>query len=117
MIWLDTPETSVQQQKAAQVVDECLGKIASWVEAYGGTLLITADHGNAEEMIDAQSGETETEHSANPVPFIAISKGLFDKVQTLTSGILADVAPTVLKLLNIEIPTEMTGRNLLENLE
>ena len=103
--------------KAAQVVDECLGKIASWVEAYGGTLLITADHGNAEEMIDAQSGETETEHSANPVPFIAISKGLFDKVQTLTSGILADVAPTVLKLLNIEIPTEMTGRNLLENLE
>lgn len=103
--------------KAVQVVDECLGKIASWVEAYGGTLLITADHGNAEEMIDAQSGEIETEHSANPVPFIAISKGLFGKAQTLTSGILADVAPTVLKLLNIEVPTEMTGRNLLENLE
>jgi len=68
-------------------------------------------------MIDPQTGDIETEHSANPVPFIAISKALVGKPQTLTSGILADIAPTILKLLNIEVPSTMTGRNLLENLE
>lgn len=102
--------------KACEFVDECLGKLANWVEAYGATMLVTADHGNAEEMIDASTGAIETEHSTNPVPFIAISKTLMGHPQTLTSGILADVAPTVLKLLGLEIPGSMTGRNLLENL-
>ena len=103
--------------KAVQVVDECMGKLASWVEAYEGTLLITADHGNSEEMIDLKTGEIETEHSTSPVPFIAISKNLMGKAQTLTSGILADIAPTILALLNIEVPGSMTGRNLLSGLE
>ncbi len=102
--------------RACQVVDECLGKLSDWIMGYGGTMIITADHGNAEEMIDAQTGEIETEHSANPVPFIAISKELFGKNQMLTSGILADVAPTILKLLEIEVPTSMTGRDLLSGL-
>lgn len=102
--------------KACEVVDECLGKLFDWILAYGGTMLITADHGNVEEMIDSQTGEIETEHSGNPVPFIAISKDLMGKNQTLTTGILADVAPTVLKILGLEVPTTMTGRNLLDSL-
>jgi 2,3-bisphosphoglycerate-independent phosphoglycerate mutase len=100
--------------KACEVVDECLGKLSDWVLAYGGYLFITADHGNAEQMISAQTGEIETEHSSNNVPFIAISKNLAGKSQTLTSGILADVAPTVLKVLGLEVPTSMTGRFLLD---
>lgn len=102
--------------KACQVLDECLGKLSSWVLAYDGLMMITADHGNAEEMIEGQTGEIETEHSANPVPFIAISKALAGRAQTLTSGILADVAPTILKALRLEVPTSMTGRNLLDGL-
>jgi 2,3-bisphosphoglycerate-independent phosphoglycerate mutase len=103
--------------KACDVLDECVEKLASWILAYGGTMLITADHGNAEEMIDAQTGQIETEHSTNPVPFIALSKDLLGRSQVLTSGILADVAPTVLKILGLEVPGSMTGRNLLDSLE
>jgi 2,3-bisphosphoglycerate-independent phosphoglycerate mutase len=100
--------------KACQVVDECLGKLSGWVLAYDGLMIVTADHGNAEEMINAQTGEIDTEHSSYPVPFIAISKSLEGKPQTLTAGILADIAPTVLKALGMEVPTSMTGRNLLD---
>jgi len=102
--------------KACEVVDECVGKIANTVLAYGGSLLITADHGNAEEMIDAQSGAIETEHSTNPVPFIIVSKKYLGNPLNLPAGILADVAPTVLSLLGITQPSSMTGRNLLESL-
>jgi len=102
--------------KACSVIDECLEKLLSWILAYGGTMLITADHGNAEEMIDAQTGQIETEHSSNPVPFIALSKYLLGRSQVLTSGILADVAPTILHILGLEVPGSMTGRNLLDSL-
>lgn len=99
--------------KACEVADECIGKLANWVIAYDGVLIVTADHGNAEEMINPQTGEIETEHSANPVPFMVLSKELIGRPQTLTSGILADVAPTVLTMLGLEVPGSMTGRNLL----
>jgi len=99
--------------KACEVVDECVGKLASWVLAYDGVMLVTADHGNAEEMINAQTGEIDTEHNKNPVPFIAVSKNLVGRPQTLVSGILADIAPTILSILGIPIPSSMTGRNLL----
>lgn len=102
--------------KACQVVDECVGKLANWVLAYGGTMIITADHGNAEEMIHASTGEIETEHSGNPVPFIAVSNELVGRAQTLPSGILADIAPTILSLLGLQVPTTMTGRNLLTSI-
>jgi 2,3-bisphosphoglycerate-independent phosphoglycerate mutase len=102
--------------KAAEVLDECLAKIASFILTYEGIMIITADHGNAEEMIDNQSGMIETEHSHNPVPFIVISNKFFGKSEVLQKGILADVAPTILRLMNLEIPTSMTGRNLLEGL-
>lgn len=99
--------------KACEVLDECLGKIANSVFALGGTLLITGDHGNVEEMINNQTGQIDTEHNANPVPFIAISKDLLGRAQTLQSGILADIAPTILGLLDIPKPSSMTGRDLL----
>ena len=102
--------------KACEIVDECVGKIADFILAYGGTLLITADHGNAEEMINSQTGAIDTEHNANPVPFIVVSKDLIGRAQTLPSGILADVAPTVLNLMGITPPSAMSGRNLLESL-
>lgn len=101
---------------ACEVVDDCLGKISSFVLAYEGVLLVTSDHGNAEEMINPKTGEIDTEHNANPVPFIAISKYLLGRPQTLTQGILADIAPTILFLLGLQVPDTMTGRNLLEPL-
>ncbi len=101
---------------ACEVIDECLGKLATAVLSFGGTMIITADHGNAEEMIDSKTGQIETEHSNNPVPFVVISKNLFGKQRILQRGILADVAPTILKILGLEVPSSMTGRNLLEGL-
>ncbi|MEK7061192.1 MAG: 2,3-bisphosphoglycerate-independent phosphoglycerate mutase [Patescibacteria group bacterium] len=102
--------------KACTILDECLGKIANTILTLDGTLLISADHGNAEEMIDPQTGQIGTEHNGNPVPFIAISKELLGRAQTLQSGILADIAPTVLDILGIQKPNAMTERSLLSNL-
>lgn len=101
---------------ACSVIDECIGRIVNYALGYNINLLITADHGNAEEMINTQTGEIETEHSANPVPFIAVGNAFSGKAQMLPEGILADVAPTVLRLLNLEIPGSMTGRDLLSGL-
>jgi 2,3-bisphosphoglycerate-independent phosphoglycerate mutase len=100
--------------KACEVLDECVGRLANFALAYDGAMMITADHGNAEQMIDAQSGQIETEHSSNPVPFIVISKDLIGRGDVLPTGILADIAPTILGVLGIGIPSQMTGRNLLE---
>jgi len=101
--------------KACEVVDECLGKLSDHIMAYGGYMLVTADHGNVEEMIDASSGIIETEHSENPVPFVVVAQKLMGNPLTLNSGILADIAPTVLKILGIQVPSIMTGRNLLDS--
>ncbi len=102
--------------KAVEIVDECVGKLANFVLAYEGVLLITSDHGNAEELINVNTGEIDTEHSTNRVPFYAISHAFLGKSQKLRGGILADIAPTVISLLNIPIPSSMTGRNLLADL-
>jgi 2,3-bisphosphoglycerate-independent phosphoglycerate mutase len=102
---------------ACETVDQCLGKLSSYVMAYDGILLITADHGNAEEMIKLDSGEVDTEHSNSPVPFIAVSPKFVGKSVMLQSGVLADVAPTILKLLNLEVPQSMIGRDLLAPLK
>jgi 2,3-bisphosphoglycerate-independent phosphoglycerate mutase len=99
--------------KAVEVVDECVGKIANFALAYEGALMITADHGNAEEMINNQTGEIDTEHSTYPVPFIVVAQPFLGRSQTLSAGILADVAPTILSLLELPVPASMTGRNLL----
>lgn len=100
--------------KGCEIVDECLGKIANFVLAYEGSLVITADHGNAEEMINPHTGAIDTEHNINPVPFIIVSRELIGRPVTLTTGILADVAPTILSMMGITPPSTMSGRNLLE---
>jgi 2,3-bisphosphoglycerate-independent phosphoglycerate mutase len=94
--------------KAVETVDECLGKVVEAVHASGGACLITADHGNADHMLD-EDGSVNTAHSLNPVPFIVTADG----VSLDGEGILADVAPTVLELLGIDQPEQMTGRSLL----
>ena len=101
--------------KACEIVDDCLGKLSDWILAYGGYMVVTADHGNVEEMINNETGAIDTEHNKNPVPFIVISQKLMGKSVSLTTGILADVAPTILKLMGIEIPSTMTGHNLLDS--
>lgn len=101
--------------KACEVVDECLGKLNDFIMAYGGVMLITADHGNVEEMIDSTTGAIETEHSGNPVPFAVVSQKTVGNSVTLTSGILADIAPTVLKILGLSVPSVMTGRSLIDS--
>lgn len=100
--------------RACETVDVCVGKLANFALAYEGLLLITADHGNAESMINDQTGAIGTEHTVNPVPFVAISRKYLNKSLSLSPGILADVAPTVLEQLGLPVPKEMTGRNLLK---
>jgi 2,3-bisphosphoglycerate-independent phosphoglycerate mutase len=99
--------------KACEAVDDCLGKIVGNVLNQEGTCIITADHGNIEEMINLNTGEIDTEHSSNPVPFIIVSRSSSLTNQFLANGVLADVTPTVLQILNIEKPSLMTGRSLL----
>jgi 2,3-bisphosphoglycerate-independent phosphoglycerate mutase len=95
---------------AIETVDECLGEVVSTVQARGGTCVVTADHGNADHMLEPD-GSPNTAHSMNPVPLIVTSQGLELRAH---DGILADVAPTVLELLGIEQPPEMTGRSLID---
>ncbi|MDI3482070.1 MAG: 2,3-bisphosphoglycerate-independent phosphoglycerate mutase [Tepidanaerobacteraceae bacterium] len=97
--------------KAVEAVDECIGKVVEAIRAKGGTVIITADHGNAEQMVDYDTGEPHTAHTSNPVPFILVS----DRPYRLHPGKLADVAPTMLELLGIEKPEEMTGESLIDS--
>lgn len=98
--------------KAAGAVDNCLAKLIPIIKAVGGVILITADHGNLETMLNAETGATDTEHNANPVPFIFV--GEKPDPREIPSGILADIAPTVLGLLKIPKPNTITARDLLE---
>lgn len=111
-----------QTIKAIEFVDICLGRIYEACMRNDLTLLITADHGNAEEMFNPKTGEVMTEHTTNPVPFIVISKEnkfstprKYD-IDMRVGGMLSDVAPTVLDILHLPKPTEMTGRSILDNL-
>ncbi len=99
--------------KACEAVDECLGKIVNYVFNSGGVCLITADHGNVEEMIDPLTGGVETGHSFNPVPFLVVSRHFGSAGHFLKEGILADVAPTILNVMGLSKPDLMTGRSLL----
>ena len=97
---------------ACETVDECANQIVQALLAKGGVALITADHGNAERMMDEVSGGPHTYHTTNPVSFIMIG---LDYFAPRPRGILADVAPTVLELLGVSQPPEMTGRSLLRH--
>lgn len=98
--------------KACEVIDECVGMIVKEVFNKGGVVMFTADHGNAEELINNETGEVDTEHSIYPVPFVTIGNQFMGQTTLLPAGILADVAPTMLKVLGIHKPAEMTGREL-----
>jgi 2,3-bisphosphoglycerate-independent phosphoglycerate mutase len=97
--------------KAVEVVDACLGRIERAVRAKGGAMLITADHGNAEMMIDPATGGPHTAHTTNPVPFIVISENAA-KFTLKPNGSLRDISPTLLGMLGIDEPNEMTGTDL-----
>ena len=98
--------------KAVKAVDECLNKITSKVLEMEGMVLITADHGNGDLMVDPVTKEPHTAHTANPVPFVLISDALKD-VKLRNDGKLADLTPTILDILKIEKPAEMTGESLI----
>lgn len=98
--------------KAVEVIDDCLSRIVEKVKARNGIVLITADHGNAEQMVDAGDGQPFTAHTTNPVPFIYIDDR--HKNARLKEGRLEDIAPTMLRLLGLEIPAEMTGKPLID---
>ena len=95
--------------KAVETIDECVGKVVSLIEEKQGVVLITADHGNAEQMIDYKTGEPHTAHTTNPVPLILIGMGDVK----LKQGKLADLAPTMLEIMGLPKPEEMEGESIL----
>lgn len=110
--------------EAVECVDKCVGKVVRSVLKKNGVLLITADHGNCENMIDERTGEVLTDHTNNPVPFWLVGRDFFTSksIQEITisqsriGGMLVDIAPTVLQLFNLSKPPEMTGISLLDML-
>ena len=97
--------------KAIEAVDECVGRTVEAIKEVNGQMFICADHGNAEQLIDYETGEPFTAHTTNPVPFILVNA---DPSYTLREGgCLADIAPTLIELMGLEQPKEMTGRSLL----
>ena len=96
---------------AIEKVDECVGRISDMVIESGGVLIITADHGNAESMLDP-SGTAHTAHTTRRVPLVLVGSDCTPEYPILREGCLADVAPTILKIMGIEQPEEMTGEAL-----
>lgn len=98
--------------RAVSTLDGCLARIVGAVTAAGGTLVVTADHGNAEKMWDAERNGPHTAHTANPVPVLLIDRELSGARHALRDGSLRDVAPTLLAIAGVDVPDEMTGRDL-----
>jgi len=96
--------------KAVECLDACVGRIVEALDKVGGEALITADHGNVEQMEDESTGQAHTAHTCEPVPFIYVGKR---SLKVREGGVLADVAPTMLKLLGLPQPQEMTGKSIL----
>ena len=97
--------------KAIEAVDECVGKAVDAVKEVGGQMFICADHGNAEQLIDEETGEPFTAHTTNPVPFILVNADPAYKLRE--GGCLADIAPTLIELMGMQQPADMTGKSLL----
>lgn len=98
--------------KACEAVDKCLGKLVSAFTEAGGTVLITADHGNAEMMQDPGSADPFTAHSSNPVSFILINDR-YKATRLRENSSLRDIAPTILTLMDLPVPEKMTGESLI----
>jgi 2,3-bisphosphoglycerate-independent phosphoglycerate mutase len=97
--------------KAIEILDECIGRVAAAVEKVGGEMLITADHGNAEQMLDPKVEQPHTAHTLNPVPLIYVGKS---STSLMENGALCDIAPTLLQIMGLNQPAAMTGRSLLQ---
>jgi 2,3-bisphosphoglycerate-independent phosphoglycerate mutase len=97
--------------KAVETIDACLGRLSEAVEQAGGTLVITADHGNAEMMRDPETGEPHTAHTLNPVPFVVVNPPA--EIGHLEDGRLSDITPTLLDILGLAKPAAMTGHSLI----
>ncbi|MDH4223126.1 MAG: 2,3-bisphosphoglycerate-independent phosphoglycerate mutase [candidate division Zixibacteria bacterium] len=97
--------------KAIETVDACVGRVVDAVQKTGGLAMVTSDHGNAEMMVDYESGESFTAHTTDLVPFVLVKDGFKGKLRE--KGILADVAPTIISLMGIPKPAEMDGENLI----
>jgi 2,3-bisphosphoglycerate-independent phosphoglycerate mutase len=97
--------------KAAEAIDQALGRLTEAVVRAGGVLLVTADHGNLEQMWDAENNGPHTAHTCNPVPLVAVNAPAW--VRGLKTGALSDIAPTILRLMDLPKPAEMTGRSLI----
>ncbi len=98
--------------KAVETVDTCVDKVVKAILANGGRVFVTADHGNADQMVDPETGEPFTAHTTNPVPFIAIGEEMVGK-KLREGGRLADIAPTMLESMAVPVPNEMTGKSLI----
>ena len=98
--------------QAVEALDECLGRVIQAIEKTQGHLFVTADHGNADQMIDPDTGKTHTAHTSNPVPFVYY--GPTTATPCCDEGRLCDIAPTMLKLMNLQQPVEMTGHALFD---
>ena len=95
--------------KAIETVDACVGKAVEAVKEVDGVMFICADHGNAEQLVDYETGEPFTAHTTNPVPFILVNASF----KLRERGALCDIAPTLIELMGLEQPKEMTGKSLL----
>ena len=93
---------------AVEAVDGCLGVVMEAVQTVNGELIVTADHGNVEQMRDPESGQNHTAHTTNPVPFVYLGR----PAQALSGGALRDIAPTMLYLMGLDQPSAMTGKPL-----
>jgi 2,3-bisphosphoglycerate-independent phosphoglycerate mutase len=94
--------------KAIEALDTCLGRVIEALQKVGGEVLITADHGNAEQLANKETGQAHTAHTSNPVPLIYVGR----EATLAENGSLCDVAPTMLKLMGLEKPEEMGGHSL-----
>ena len=98
--------------KAVEAVDECVGRAVEAVREVGGVMFICADHGNAEMLVDYETGEPFTAHTTNQVPFILVNYG--SDYTLRENGCLADIIPTLIQIMGKEQPAEMTGKSLLQ---
>ena len=105
--------TGVQEAaiKAIETVDACIGKAVEAIKEVNGQMFICADHGNAEQLVDYETGAPFTAHTTNPVPFILVNADPAYKLRE--NGCLADIAPTLIELMGMEQPEDMTGKSLL----
>jgi 2,3-bisphosphoglycerate-independent phosphoglycerate mutase len=98
--------------KAVQALDLCLGRLVTAIRETDALCLITADHGNVEQMMDASTGQPLTSHTSGPVPLVYIGSGSW---HFTSKGSLSDIAPTLLTLMGMDVPAEMTGRVLMSS--